>query len=128
MASRAPVVASRPARQCAGQPNGAGRIPAVDVAAGLAQPIVRLEQLKPVPLQDVITFLEELLAVPIHGDKREIADLDDLLQTPVTFELENTTVRQVLKAVLAKAGLTFEVAPDAIRLRKLESAPVGGLP
>ncbi len=92
---------------------------------GACPAIVRFEQLKPVPLQDVITFLEELLAVPIHGDKHEIADLDDLLQTPVTFELENTTVRQVLKAVLAKAGLTFEVAPDAIHLRKLESAPVG---
>jgi hypothetical protein len=127
VASRTPVVASRPGSQPPGRPNGAGRIPAVDVAAGLSQRIVRFEQIKPVPLQDVLSFLEELLAVSIRGDKREIVDLDDLLQTPVTFELENTTVRQLLKAVLAKAGLTFEVGPDAIRLRKLESAPVGGL-
>jgi len=75
----------------------------------------------------VLNLVEELLAVSIRGDKREIADLDDLLQTPVTFELGNTTVRQILKTVLAKVGLTFEVEPDAIHLRKLESAPINGL-
>ncbi len=93
------------------------------MAAGLAQHIVRFEQIKPVPLQDVLSFLEELLAVSIRGDHHEIADLDDLLQTPVTFQLENTTVREVLKAVLAKAGLTFEVEVDAIHLRKQDSTP-----
>jgi len=125
--SRAPVVASRPTRQAPGRPNRTGRNPTVDVAAGLSQRIVRFEQIKPVPLQDVLNLVEELLAVSIRGDKREIADLDDLLQTPVTFELGNTTVRQILKTVLAKVGLTFEVEPDAIHLRKLESAPINGL-
>jgi hypothetical protein len=125
--SRAPVVASRPNREAPGRQKGTAKNPTVDVAAGLSQRIVRFEQIKPVPLQDVLNLVEELLAVPIRGDKREIADLDDLLQTPVTFELGNTTVRQVLKTVLAKVGLTFEVEPDAIHLRKLESAPIGGL-
>jgi hypothetical protein len=45
------------------------------------------------------------------------------LQTPITFQLENTTVRQVLKTVLSKAGLTFEIAPDSIHLHKLETPP-----
>jgi hypothetical protein len=125
VASRAPIVASRPARQVPGRANGQARVPAVDVAAGLAQHIVRFEQVKPVPLQDVLSFLEELLAVPIRGDNHEIADLDDLLQTPVTFQLENTTVREVLKAVLAKAGLTFEIEVDAIHIRKQDSTPGG---
>jgi hypothetical protein len=127
VATRAPIVASRPARQVPGRAKGAARVPAIDVAAGLAQHIVRFEQIKPVPLQDVLSFLEELLAVPIRGDNHEIADLDDLLQTPVTFQLENTTVRQVLKAVLAKAGLTFEVEVDAIHLRKQDSTSGGRL-
>jgi hypothetical protein len=125
--SRTPVVASRPTGQGSGRANVAGRKPGVDVVAGLSQRIVRFEQIKPVPLQDVLNILEELLAVSIRGDKHEIADLDDLLQTPVTFNLENTTVRQVLKTVLAKVGLTFEVEPDAIHLRKLDSAPLDGL-
>jgi hypothetical protein len=123
IASRSPVVASRPGHQVAAHAKGNGSAPAVDVEAGLSQHIVRFEQIKPVPLQDVLTFLEELLAVPIRGDRHEIADLDDSLQTPITFQLENTTVRQVLKTVLSKAGLTFEVAPDSIHLHKLETPP-----
>jgi hypothetical protein len=127
IASRSPIVASRPAHQPTARQSAAGQKPQVDIAAGLAQHIVRFEQTKPVPVQDVLSFLEELLAVSIKGDKHDIADLDDLLQTPVTFQLENTTVREILKSVLAKVGLTFEVEGDAIRLRKLESARAGGV-
>jgi len=123
IASRSPVVATRPGHHAVAHAKGNASAPAVDVEAGLSQHIVRFEQIKPVPLQDVLTFLEELLAVPIRGDRHEIADLDDSLQTPITFQLENTTVRQVLKTVLSKAGLTFEVAPDSIHLHKLETPP-----
>jgi hypothetical protein len=109
-----PVVAAHPP-----EPAPASKAPPVDVAAGLAQHIVRFEQTKPVPLQDVLTFLEELIGVPIRGNKHDIPDLDDLLQTPITVQLENTTVRQILKEVLSKAGLEFEVKPDGIHLHKL---------
>lgn len=115
--SRKPIVAVRPPQSTSGQPT-AGKAPPVDVSAGLAQHIVRFEQTKPVPLQDVLNFLEELLGVSIRGDKHEIVDLDDLLQTPITVQLENTTVRQILKEVLAKAGLEFEVKPDGIHLHR----------
>ncbi len=98
------------------------------MSAGLAQHIVRFEQAKPVPLQDVLNFLEELLGVSIRGDKQEIVDLDDVLQTPITMTLENTTVRQILKEVLAKAGLEFEVEADGIHLHKLQAARTGGKP
>jgi hypothetical protein len=123
IASRSPIEATRPGHHAAAHAKGNASAPAVDVEAGLSQHIVRFEQIKPVPLQDVLTFLEELLAVPIRGDRHEIADLDDSLQTPITFQLENTTVRQVLKTVLLKASLTFEVAPDSIHLHKLETPP-----
>jgi hypothetical protein len=115
--SRAPVVAARPPESAS-----SGKGPPVDVSAGLAQHIVRFEQTKPVPLQDILNFLEELLGVSIRGDKHEIADLDDLLQTPITVQLENTTVRQILKEVLSKAGLAFEVEADGIHLHKLRTA------
>jgi hypothetical protein len=115
--SRVPVVAARPPESAS-----SGKGPPVDVSAGLAQHIVRFEQTKPVPLQDVLNFLEELLGVSIRGDKHEIVDLDDLLQTPITVRLENTTVRQILKEVLSKAGLGFEVEADGIHLHKLRTA------
>jgi hypothetical protein len=115
--TRAPVVASRPPESAS-----TGKAPLVDVSAGLAQHIVRFEQTKPVPLQDVLNFLEELLGVSIRGDKHEIVDLDDLLQTPITVQLENTTVRQILKEVLSKAGLEFEVEADRIHLHRLRTA------
>lgn len=125
--ARAAVVASRPASPASARSSGGGHNPPVDVAAGLSQHIVRFEQAKPVPLKEVLTFLEELLAVSIKGDKHDVVDLDDLLQTPVTFQLENTTVREILKTVLAKAGLTFEVGTDTIHLRKLDSASGSGI-
>jgi hypothetical protein len=123
--ARPPLVAGRPPQAASGPANSAAKGPAVDVSAGLAQHIVRFEQAKPVPLQDVLNFLEELLGAPIRGDKHDIADLDDVLQTPITVQLENTTVRQILKEVLAKAGLGFEVAADGIHLHKLQP---GGKP
>jgi hypothetical protein len=125
--SRTPVVAARPPQPAPGQ-SVAAKAPPVDVSAGLAQHIVRFEQAKPVPLQDVLNFLEELLGVSIRGDKQEIVDLDDVLQTPITMTLENTTVRQILKDVLAKAGLEFEVETDGIHLHKPQAARTGGKP
>jgi hypothetical protein len=123
--SRTPVVAARPPLPA---PSAATNAPPVDVSAGLAQHIVRFEQAKPVPLQDVLNFLEELLGVSIRGDKHEIVDLDDVLQTPITVTLENTTVGEILKEVLAKAGLEFEVQADGIHLHKLQTARTSSRP
>jgi phage protein D len=67
----------------------------------------------------VLYTLEEMVTVPIRGDRHEIADLDDLLQTPVTFSFEKTTVRAILDAVLAQAQLTYQVQADAIQLHKI---------
>jgi hypothetical protein len=122
---RTPVVAPRPPQPA---PSVATKTPPVDVSAGLAQHIVRFEQAKPVPLQDVLNFLEELLGVSIRGDKREIVDLDDVLQTPIAVTLENTTVREILKEVLAKAGLEFDVQANAIHLHKLQTPRTSSRP
>ncbi len=124
---RTPVIAGRPPQPAPGQSVAAKASP-VDVTAGLAQHIVRFEQAKPIPLQEVLNFLEELLGVSIRGDKHEIADLDDVLQTPITVALENTTVRQILKEVLAKAGLEFEVEADGIHLHKPQAARASSRP
>ena len=77
---RNPAIASRPV--AAAQKQSVG--PKVNIAAGLRQRLVRFEQPTPVPLGDLIELFQEMVAVPIRGDKSEIADLDLLLQTPIT--------------------------------------------
>jgi hypothetical protein len=120
-----PLVASRPtATKPAKAP--APPVPKIDVPRALAQRVVRFEQTKPVPLRDVLNWLEELATVPIRGDRHEIPDLEDLMQTPVTAQLENTTVAAVIQAVLASAGLTYQVQPDVLQLHRL--GPVSGRP
>jgi hypothetical protein len=116
--TREPLVAIRPTAKKSTKP-AAPPAPKVDVTAALGQRVTRFEQAKPVPLRDVLNVLEELVTLPIRGDRAEIADLDDLLQTPVSFDLQNTTVAAILEAVLAPAKLTFQVRPDAIQLHRL---------
>jgi hypothetical protein len=127
MVERSPVVAPRPAAVSATAPaKPPAARPTVDIAAGLRQPIVRFQQSRPARLRDVLTILEEMVSAPVRADQREIGDLDDLMETPVEFDLQNTTVGDVLTAVLAKAKLAYVVEPDCIRLRKFATAPTGG--
>jgi hypothetical protein len=116
-----PVAASQPAGKKPTVP-----VPVIkpDLTATLAQRVVHYEQIKPVPLREVLNVLEELTAAPIRGDRQEIPDLDDLLQTPVSLTLDNTTVAAILEAVLAPAKLTYQVQADAIQLHRL--GPVSG--
>jgi Protein of unknown function (DUF1559) len=120
--ARAPIAAVRPAAK---NPAAAPAAPArkIDVPTALAQRVRRFEQNKPVPLRSLLNDLEDLVTVPIRGDKQEIADLDDLMQTPISLQLENTTVAGMLEAVLAPAGLKYQVQPDAIQLHRLGAAP-----
>jgi hypothetical protein len=117
-----PVAASH----AAGKKPGAVPVPVIkpDLTATLAQRVVHYEQIKPVPLREVLNVLEELTTAPIRGDRQEIPDLDDLLQTPVSLTLDNTTVAAILEAVLAPAKLTYQVQADAIQLHRL--GPVSG--
>jgi len=98
--------------------------PKVDLSKTLAQRVLRFEQIKPVPLRDMLNSLEDLVAAPIRGDRNEIPELDELLLTPVSAQLENTTVAAMLEAVLAPARLTYKVEGDAIHLHRL--GPVSG--
>jgi hypothetical protein len=118
---RAPIAAAKPAAKKSAVPPAAPA-PKVDVSTALAQRVIRFEHNKPAPMRDVLNVLEELVTVPIRGDRHEIADLDDLMQTPVSLELDNTTVAAILEAVLAPARLTYQVQPDAIQLHRLGAA------
>jgi hypothetical protein len=119
--ARAPIAAAKPAAKKSAVPPAAPA-PKVDVSTALAQRVIRFEHNKPAPMRDVLNVLEELLTVPIRGDRHEIPDLDDLMQTPVSLELDNTTVSAILEAVLAPARLTYQVQRDAIQLHRLGPA------
>jgi hypothetical protein len=123
-APRVALAAARPAAKKSSKPTPTPA-PKVDLNAALGQRVVRFEQAKPVPLRDVLNVLEELVAVPIRGDRHEIDDLDDLLQTPVSLDLQNTTVAAILEAVLAPAKLTYHVQADAIQLHRLGAGSGG---
>jgi hypothetical protein len=118
---RPPLAAARPAAKKSSAAPPAS-VPKANVAAALGQRVIRFEHNKPAPLRDVLNDLEELVTVPIRGDRQEIADLDDLMQTPVSLQLDNTTVAAILEAVLAPARLTYQVQPDAIQLHRLSPA------
>jgi hypothetical protein len=117
---RSPVVARRPAISA----QATNAKPTVNIAAALRQRILRFEQPKPVPVRDVLVILEEMLGVTIDMDKTDIPDLDTLLQTPVTFDLRDVTLGDLLKAVLGNIKLTFETDSDSIKLRKFPTAPI----
>ncbi len=95
-----------------------------DLTKTLAQHVVHYEQIKPVPLREVLNVMEELAGAPIRGNRQEIPDLDDLLQTPISLTLDNTTVAALLEAVLTPAKLTYQVHADTIELHRL--GPVSG--
>lgn len=89
----------------------------IDVAAALKQPIRRFEQADPVPFRELLLQMEELVGVPIRADGPETADLDKLLEVPVSATLERTTVGEILETVVEQVGLSYDIEADEIRLR-----------
>src|SRR5690606_14214203 len=70
--------------------------PPVDIPAALAVKIVKFEQIKNVPFQELLYQLEEMCGVPIRpDDKLPPADAEFWIQ-PVSLSLQNATVRQIL--------------------------------
>ena len=93
------------------------RPPVLDVAAALRQPIRRYEVAPAVPLGTLLPEIEELAAVPIHADARQIPGLADLLAKPVAVQLKETTVGAILRELVRQVGLDYEIQPDGVHLR-----------
>ena len=108
-----PLVAQKPA---ADEPKPA--VPAVlsaeAVEAKLRQKIVRFDQLKPVPFVKVLDTVEELAGVPIVWDLDRVDD--EQLQKPVTLQLKQTTVGEILDTLLKQVGLERRIVEGRIEL------------
>lgn len=89
--------------------------PKVDVPGKMAQKLVSYKQPK-VTRRDLLEALEEQLGAPIRYDKDNLGI--PALDEKVAFELENTTVGDVIKFVADKAGWEMTVEVNGIRLQK----------
>lgn len=84
------------------------------VEAKLRQKIARFDQSKPVPFVKVLDTVEELAGVPIVWDLERVDD--EQLQKPVTLQLKQTTVGDILDTLLKQVGLERRTVDGRIEL------------
>ncbi len=84
------------------------------VEAKLRQKIVRFDQPKPVPFVKILDTIEELAGVPIVWDLDRVDD--EQLQKPVTLQLKQTTVGEILDTLLKQVGLERRTVEGRIEL------------
>lgn len=87
------------------------------VEAKLGQKIVRFDQIKPAPFVKVLDTVEELAGVPIVWDLDRVDD--EQLQKPVTLQLKQTTVGEILDTLLKQVGLERSTVEGKIELRPM---------
>ncbi len=87
-----------------------------DIEAALNQPIARFDQSAPVPARQLLRSIEEMAAVEI-----ETLDLAEearsRLDRPVRLALTQTSVGEILAAVLGQLDLSYEVHRNRIIVR-----------
>ena len=83
------------------------------IEARLKQKIARFDQAKPIPFVKLLDVLEDLSGVPIVWD---LETVDEQLQQPVTLKLPQTTVGEILDALLKQVGLERRIAEGRIEL------------
>ncbi len=86
------------------------------IEAKLQQKIVRFDQAKPVPFVKVLDTVEELAGVPIVWDLNRVDD--EQLQKPVTLQLKQTTVGEILDTLLKQVGLERRTVDGHIELHR----------
>jgi hypothetical protein len=89
----------------------------LDIPAALAVKIVKFEQTQNVPLKELLFQVEELAGVPIRLADNAPANDDPVWNQDVSLRLNNTTVGDILKAVLEKAQLGYTMESDHIRIQ-----------
>jgi len=80
----------------------------IDVEARLETPILQIG-FPGVPLGDAVELVAQLGVLPITFDLDAMLDLGVTIHDPVTVELTDATLGQILEAVLAARGLTYVV-------------------
>ncbi|MFH1924519.1 MAG: DUF1559 domain-containing protein, partial [Planctomycetota bacterium] len=92
----------------------------VDVEGRLADPILKIGFLG-VPLVEAIELLSQVSTLGITFDLEAMAELGVSVRDPVTVEVSDATVGDVLEAVLAARGLVYVVVDGQILVTSPES-------
>lgn len=88
----------------------------VDIDAMLAQPIARFEQIQPASASNLLTMLEEMLATTIDVSSLPEEEASVRLEQEITLSMSNTTVGDILDAVLREVGLTSVVRDNRLQV------------
>lgn len=109
-AESAPAEATKPP-----EPPALAVLSAEAVETKLRQKIARFDQIKPAPFVKLLETVEELAGVPIVWDLDRVDD--EQLQKPVTLQLKQTTVAEILDTLLQQVGLERRTVEGKIELR-----------
>lgn len=127
VAAKDPPPAVAPANP-PGDPAEPAALTPAEIAAALRQPIVQFRTSDVITLAGLLDDLEEMIGAPIvsaddeTGIDRPGAPLDVRDQI-ISVELRETTLGAILRAVLQKAGLEYQIEPGRIRLRTQGEQP-----
>lgn len=91
-------------------------MPAVDVAARLRDPIVRVE-LDSTPLNQFASFVTQMSTVPVTLDPAALAYADISPTSPVVVKQSQTSVQGILEAAVRPFGLGVTATDSGARLR-----------
>lgn len=92
----------------------------IDISAALQQPIARFDQQAPVPTLRLLRSIEEMAAVRMELD--QLPDhIRERLNKPVTVSLSNTTVGDLLTAVLKQVDLRYDIQHDHLSISERPS-------
>ncbi|WP_437227034.1 hypothetical protein SH661x_000140 [Planctomicrobium sp. SH661] len=87
-------------------------LPVIDLKPRLAQKIASFEQIRPVPLEQVLRDLQELLGTPL-----DISDFpEETRLRPVSLKLQNATVGEILEQVCEAGGVRVAVKEGEISI------------
>ncbi|PQO26705.1 hypothetical protein C5Y96_19665 [Blastopirellula marina] len=92
------------------------RIPEVDVAGRLSDPIVRIE-FDNMPLNEFASFVTQMSTVPVTIDPIALASADINAKTPISVKQTQTSVEGILEAAVRPFGLEVEATDKSARLR-----------
>jgi hypothetical protein len=79
-------------------------------------------ELSNTPLSGVLDYLQETTGVSIIADKKTLESAGATYDTPITTHFKKSSLRTILKKVLADVGLTYIVKDGAIRVVTFEEA------
>jgi hypothetical protein len=88
----------------------------IDLALSLRQPILRFDQPRSKPLEEVLASVAEMAGARITFDRDELGPAAARLSEPMALRQDDTTVGEILTGLLRPLGLAWRIEGDHLRL------------